>query len=270
MTRSFDELSQDAFKRIFNKRRFLFIFSSLCCFGVVFSLLLKICVQWIPNLTFPVLGVVAFFPAFSILCASAVVVQAFLKGEQTGAVPSFLSALRDNWKALWLSLLVSMPFLMAMTLIGIVVVLSSCLNSLPWVGALFHTLFIFVPYLASISVILLFIGAFAALFFCAPVLISSDKVDYMQLVHSFKGNVLRQSSGLLIALAPLALSVWLAMDSFYLMHLVAQFSAVGSWLFLIETMILVIPVSLTLTPALSFFFNFSLDFYQDKEEASVV
>ncbi|EPJ32268.1 putative transmembrane domain protein, partial [Chlamydia psittaci 06-1683] len=38
MTQSFDVLSQNAFKKIFNKQRFLFIFSSLCCFGFVFSI----------------------------------------------------------------------------------------------------------------------------------------------------------------------------------------------------------------------------------------
>ncbi|EPJ22689.1 putative membrane protein [Chlamydia psittaci 04DC42] len=265
MTQSFDVLSQNAFKKIFNKQRFLFIFSSLCCFGFVFSIFLKLCSQFVLSFSLSTLGLGAFFSFFSIVCASAVVVQALLKQESVGNVEKITATFHKNWKSLWLSLLVSMPFFIAMVVVSTIILLSMFLSSLPWIGRVFHTLLIFVPYLSATTLILLFLGSFISLFFCIPVLSDHESVDYMQLLSCFKGNVLKQSIGFIIAATPLALCSWLALDSFYLMSHLVCLSDMNTGSFLMEVLVLVMPIALILTPALSFFLNFSFDFYLMKQ-----
>lgn len=261
MAQSFDFLSQRAFKSIFNKQRFLFIFSSLCCFGFIFALFLKLCVQCAPGISLSMLGLAAFFCAFSVICASAVIVQYLLKKEAQQEVCSISYALQKNWKSLWLSLLVSTPFFMAMLAVVTIVMLSVLLCSLPWIGKLFHTVLIFVPYISSVMLILLFLGAFASLFFCVPALSNCKNIDYVKLLLCFKGNVLRQFCGFTIAVMPLGLCCWLALDSFYLMtHLVAM-ADMHTWSFLVQALVLIVPIACILTPAVGFFFNFSFDFY---------
>ncbi|EPP34600.1 putative membrane protein [Chlamydia ibidis] len=266
MSQSFDMLCQSAFRKIFNKQRFVFIFSSLCCFGFVFSLLFKLCSDFISELSIFTLGLVAFFSAFCVICASAVVVQFLLRAEEEERYQSIKEVFCNHWKSLWLSLLVSMPFFICMVVISTVIIFSIFLNSLPWVGRIFHTLLIFVPYLSSMALILLFLTAFASLFFCAPALHVCEGIAYMKLIDCFRGSVLRQGTGFIIAIMPLILSGWLVWDSFYLMSYLVDMSEVHTWSFLVEMIVLVIPVALTLTPALSFFFNFSFNFYQDKEK----
>ncbi|WP_348662947.1 hypothetical protein [Chlamydia vaughanii] len=265
MTQSFDILSQNAFKKIFNKQRFLFIFSSLCCFGFVFAVFLKLCSQVVESFSLSTLGLGAFFSSFSIVCASAVIVQALLKQESLGESGKITKAFHKNWKALWLSLLVSMPFFIAMVVVSTVIILSVFLSSLPWIGRFFHTLLIFVPYLSATTLILLFLGAFVSMFFCMPALSDQESIDYMKLIRCFQGNVLNQCIGFIIAATPLALCSWLALDSFYLMTHLVGLSEMHTGSFLIEVLVLVVPVALILTPALSFFFNFSFDFYLDKQ-----
>ncbi|BAE81055.1 hypothetical protein [Chlamydia felis Fe/C-56] len=265
MTQSFDVLSQNAFKKIFNKQRFLFIFSSLCCFGFVFAIFLKLCDQFVLNFSLSTLGLGAFFSSFSIICASAVIVQALLKKEAAGSIDKMATVFHKNWKSLWLSLLVSMPFFIAMVVVSTVILLSMFLSSLPWVGKFFHTLLIFVPYLSATVLIVLFLGAFVSLFFCIPALSNHENIDYMQLLRCFRGNVLSQSIGFIIAATPLALCSWLALDSFYLMSHLVSLSDMNTGAFLIEALVLVMPIALILTPALSFFFNFSFDFYLAKQ-----
>ncbi|WP_100934115.1 hypothetical protein [Candidatus Chlamydia corallus] len=266
MTQSFDELSQNAFKNIFNKQRFCFIFCSLCCFGFIFALFLKLCSQLIPHISLSTLALGAFFCAFSVICASAIIVQFLLNKESQGETSKLSFAVKKTWSSLWLSLLVSMPFFIAMVAVVTVIMLSSFLGSLPWVGKLFHTLLIFIPYLSATSLILLFLGAFACLFFCIPALHNQEAIDYMKLLECFRGNVLRQFVGVVIALVPLGLSGWLALDSFYLMtHLVA-IADIHTWSFLAQIFVLIVPIALILTPAVAFFFNFSFAFYLAKQE----
>ncbi|WP_201457089.1 hypothetical protein [Chlamydia sp. 17-3921] len=271
MAQSFDSLSQQAFKKIFNRQRFLFIFSSLCCFGFIFALFLKLCSQFVPSVSLSTLSLGAFFCAFSVVCASAVIVQYLLKQESQEKSCYISSALYKNWKSLWLSLLVSTPFFMAMVVVVTVVMLSVFLGSLPWVGKFFHTALIFIPYLSAASLILLFLGAFASLFFCIPALSNFDSIDYMKLLDCFKGNILRQFCGFAIAILPLGLCCWLALDSFYLMSCLVALADMHTWSFLAQILVLIVPIAFILTPAVGFFFNFSFDFYlsNQKEEQSV-
>ncbi|SYX09197.1 hypothetical protein C834K_0754 [Chlamydia poikilotherma] len=265
MTQSFDVLSQNAFKKIFNKQRFLFIFSSLCCFGFVFAIFLKLCSQFVLSFSLSTLGLGAFFSSFSIVCASAVIVQALLKQESVGNEGKIISAFHKNWKSLWLSLLVSMPFFIAMVVVSTIILLSVFLSSLPWIGKFFHTLLIFIPYLSATTLILLFLGAFVSLFFCIPALSDHDSIDYMHLLRCFQGNILNQFIGFIIAAIPLALCSWLALDSFYLMSHLVCLSDMNTGSFLMEVLVLIMPIALILTPAVSFFFNFSFDFYLEKQ-----
>ncbi|WP_284441982.1 hypothetical protein [Chlamydia gallinacea] len=264
MTQPFDVLSQNAFKKIFNKQRFFFIFSSLCCFGIVFAVLLKLCAHIAHDLSLPTLGLGSFFSSFSIICASAVIVHSLLKQESLGEIGKLRKAFYSNWRSLWLSLLVSMPFFLGMVVISAIIVFSAFLSSLPWIGKCFHTLFIFVPYIASTVLILLFLGAFVSLFFCIPALNDQDSTDYMKLIHCFYGNILNQCLGFIIAALPLVLSSWLALDSFYLMSYLVGLSDIHTGAFLVEILVLIIPVAFILTPAVAFFFNFSFDFYVAK------
>lgn len=262
---SFDKLSQSAFRNIFNKKRFLFIFSSLCCFGFVFFLFLKLCSRVTHSFPVLTLGLGSFFSSFSIICASSVIVQTLLRQESLGEQGRIKQAVCENWKALWLSLLVSMPFFIAMVAVGLLIVLSMFLNSLPWIGSVLHTLLIFIPYLSATVLILLFLGAFISLFFCIPALSHEEGVDYMKLVYCLRGNILHQSIGFVIAVLPLVLCSWLALDSFYLMSSLVRLSEANTGAFLVETFVLVLPVMLILTPAVAFFFNFSFDFYLEKQ-----
>ncbi|SPN74133.1 hypothetical protein C10C_1001 [Chlamydia serpentis] len=267
MTQSFDELSQNAFKNIFSKQRFLFIFSSLCCFGFIFALFLKLCSRLAPGISLSTVGLGAFFCAFSIICASAVIVQFLLYKELEGENSKISFAVKKTWSSLWLSLLVSMPFFIGMILVVTLIMLSSFLGSLPWVGKLLHTLLIFIPYLSATALILLFLGAFACLFFCIPALQNQEEFDYMKLLRCFEGNVLRQFIGVIIALVPLGLSSWLALDSFYLMTHLVGIADIHTWSFLAQVFVLIIPIALILTPAVAFFFNFSFGFYIAKQQA---
>ncbi|ANH78821.1 hypothetical protein [Candidatus Chlamydia sanziniae] len=265
MTQSFDVLSQNALKKIFNKQRFLFVFSSLCCFGFVFALFLQLCFQLAPNISLSMLGLGAFFCAFNIICASAIIAQFLLKQESRNEKSSFSLALKTNWKSLWLSLLISMPFFVAAVTVVTVLVLSTFLSALPCIGKLLYTLLIFIPYLSATALILLFLGAFASLFFCIPALNEHEDMDYMKLLKCFEGNILQQFIGVVIAVLPLALCSWLALDSFYLMTHLVGIADTHTWSFLMQILILTIPIALILTPAVAFFFNFSFAFYQAKQ-----
>ncbi|AAD19166.1 hypothetical protein CpB1069 [Chlamydia pneumoniae TW-183] len=266
MRQSFDELSQNAFKNIFNKQRFCFIFCSLCCFGFVFALFLKLCSRLAPEISLSTLGLGAFFCAFSVICASAIIVQFLLHKESQGETSKLCCAIKNTWSSLWLSLLVSMPFFIAMVAVVTVAMLSSFLGSLPWVGKLFHTVLIFIPYLSATALILLFLGSFSCLFFCIPVLHNQESIDYRKLLECFRGNILRQFIGVVIALVPLALCSWLALDSFYLMTHLVEIADIHTWSFLAQMFVLIVPIALILTPAVSFFFNFSFSFYLAKQE----
>lgn len=255
----FDLISQNAFKKIFSKQRFMLTFFSLFVFGFLCMICLKLC-STVPEVSPPAVGLLSFFSAFSVICAAAVVIQSLLKQEKE-CPQKFFWTFRKSWKAIWLSLLVSAPFFVMMLIIGTVMTLSAFLGVLPWVGRFFRSCLIFVPYVSSVLMILLILGAFAALFFCIPSLVVYETVDYMGLIRCFKGNVLTQSIGLAIAFAPLVFCSWLALDSFYLMTNIVSLSEVHSLSCFIETIILIVPVALLLTPALSFFFNFSFEFY---------
>lgn len=264
MNQSFDFLSQNAFKKIFNKQRFFFIFASLCCSGIVFAVFLKLCMYITQDLFFPTLGLGSFFSSFSIICASAVIVHSLLKQESLGEIGKIRKTVYSNWKPLWLSLLVSMPFFLGMVAISAVIIFLAFLSSLPWVGKCLHTLFIFIPYIASTTLLLLFLGSFVSLFFCIPALNDQENIDYMKLLDCFSGNILTQFLGFVIAALPLILSSWLALESFYLMSNLVELSDVHTGAFLVEMLVLILPVALILTPAVAFFFNFSFDFYLAK------
>ncbi|AHK63365.1 Putative membrane protein [Chlamydia avium 10DC88] len=239
----------------------------MCCFGVVFAIFLKLCTHIAQDFSFPTLGLGSFFSSFSIICASAVIVHSLLKQESLGEIKKLRKTFYSNWKSLWLSLLVSMPFFLSMVLVSAIIVFSTFLSSLPWIGKFFHTLFIFIPYVSSTVLILLFLGAFVSLFFCIPALSDQERIDYMKLIHCFRGNILNQSLGFIIAILPLVLCSWLALGSFYLMSYLVGLSDMHTGAFLVEMLVLVIPVAFILTPAVAFFFNFSFDFYLTKHAA---
>lgn len=266
MDQLFSSLCQNAFKSIFNKQRFVIIFGSLSCFGYALVLFLKLCLQYLGNVPISTLGLSSFFGAYTILCTASVVIHVLLKKEQEGNQATLLSVFQEKWKALWLSLLVSMPFFIAMIAIGILVMVITFLNALPWVGELFRTAFIFVPFILATASILLFILSFASLFFCMPAFAKCKDLDYARLLYGWKGNVLKQSLAFLIAVAPVALCVWLAFDSFKLMSNLVQVSDVHTWAYLVQTLILVTPIALILTPSVAFFFSFSFGFYESKQE----
>lgn len=265
MDQLFGVLCQNAFKSIFNKQRFFVIFGSLSFFGYTLILFLKVCLQYLGNIPISTLGLSAFFGAYTILCTSSVIVHILLRKEKEGKQVSLLSVFQEKWKALWMSLLVSMPFFMAMIAIGFLLMVMTFLNALPWVGELFHTAFIFVPFVLATASILLFLCSFASLFFCMPVFSQYKDLDYTKLLNGWKGNILTQSLAFIIASAPVVLCMWLALDSFKLMSYLVHVSDVHTWACFIQTLILVTPVALLLTPAVAFFLGFSFGFYESKQ-----
>lgn len=269
MGQFFSVLFQNAFRSIFNKQRFFIVFSSLACFGYVFTLFLELCLQYLGNIPVATLGLGAFFGAYTILCFASVLVHVLLKKTPNSEKMSLAMACKSHWKALWLSLLVATPFFIATLSIGTLVGVILFLNSLPLIGNFLHSILIFVPFLLATASILLFLFSFVSLFFCMPVIVHDNDFVYRNLIALWKGCPLRKIIAFLLAVCPLLLCAWLISDSFQLMLSLVQIGEIHTWKFFIQTLMLVAPIALILSPAVSFFFNLSFFFYEMKLEEKV-
>ncbi|WP_213318182.1 hypothetical protein [Chlamydiifrater volucris] len=268
MGEPFNSLCQVAFKQAFNRQRFSLIFSGLCSFGMLFTLFLKVGTEFSADISVFMWSSGAFFLAFTVLFVLGVIVHQLLKneGREEEQPLTVLSAIRTNWKAIWLSLLLSMPFFVAVVALVTAVMLTLILCSLPVVGKVFSVILAFVPYVSALLCTLLFVGAFSALFFCLPILSYSEGFDYSKIISGFHGYVARQLGAFSIALAPIIVSGFLVVNSYLLSKNIFVFAEVDSWTFLLQTLVLVIPAAFVLTPSLAFFFSFSFAYYADTEK----
>ncbi|WP_213357534.1 hypothetical protein [Chlamydiifrater phoenicopteri] len=268
MGEPFNLLCQMAFRQTFNKQRFNLIFSGLCGFGMLFTLFLKVGAEFSTDVSVFMWSSGAFFLAFTVLFVIGVIVHQLLKNEnvEEDQLPTVLSAVRAGWKGIWLSLLLSMPFFVAVVALVTAVMLTLVLCSLPVVGKVFSVILAFVPYVSALMCTLLFVGAFSALFFCLPILSFSDGFDYTKIVSGFRGYIARQLGAFFIALAPIVVSGFLVVNSYLLSKNIFIFAEVDSWTFLLQTLVLVVPTALILTPSLAFFFSFSFAYYVDAEK----
>ncbi|MEG1542685.1 MAG: hypothetical protein RRZ67_00265 [Victivallaceae bacterium] len=264
MDMSLSEMSYRALKRVFNKSRFFLIFFGLCGFGIVFLSLLSFLNRSHVGFTMQVMSTGSFFLSFSFVFAVGIIVTNLLALEDSLEKETLLKVLSKQWKKLWNSLMISVPFFLIFAFMVILVMMSVFLSMLPVLGRVFHVALTFLPFISAAVVQCLFWGSFVSLFLFVPIFSLKNGIDYFDLLKMTKKNLFMKAIGFLIAFAPLFVSFKFIRSSLNFMSDLYFLAPNDSWEGFIQVLILVAPVSLLLTPSISFFFNFSYEFNSEE------
>lgn len=203
-----------------------------------------------------------FLPIFlssAILLSVEILVIRMYQQTQKGLKIDLKRLLVDSLDAVLQTSYLSIPPILLYLLLWICLGIFFLIRSIPGVGQIFNTLFIFVPFLLIFASILLSILSVGSLFFLAPIAsrFSIKKMELAKMALSLlQKNIFSKFLLFLIGIAPAVIVGGLLMGAALLTHSSFSYEG-GSFSLVLEWFFMMFPMAAILTPFVLFFFHFA-------------
>lgn len=264
----------NAMKKAFMKKKLLFSAPFLVLCGLIFVLAQTIsisCGSWLKIF----LVFIPLFLSFGILLACGVVLIKSYDQESQKKESNFKKIIYQSLQMILNIVYLCLPFIFVYIVIWIALGVFYLIKMIPILGAIITPIFAFIPFLLILSLILLTLVCLFFLFFATPDIALKSGLKTIvirQTFHRLKKNFFLDGIYFIVAVIPFCISFLIL---YFASSIAAQvfFNSPSEIIYAFQSLFMMIPFAIFLSPGLIFFFNFSseyflLDVNEDLEKAN--
>lgn len=261
---SFNRAVQDSI----SKKKILFTSPLVILCGLFFVICRTIAINsgsWIQLF----LGFFPFFLSFGILLGAGVVLIKAYYLERKKEEHSFKKIIYQSYQMIMNIAYLALPFVMAYIAIWIVLGIFYLLKSIPFLGALLGPMLSFIPFILILTSLLLALSTVFFLFFATPEATLKTGLKLILIKKTaarVKKSFFTDLIMIIVSLIPLLISLSLLYGSSWIVTTIF-FEGASEVSFAFESLFMMLPFCLFLTPSVIFFFNFAAEsFLLDQKE----
>ncbi len=243
----------------FSMKKFFCLFATLVVSGVFilfFGGLSSYSVSW---MKLP-LQFIPLFLIIGLVMAAGIFLIRLYEKELVGEKSAVWQTIGQSWDVLLKAAYLALPLLFAFFICWVLIGILMLLKSIPFLGHILGILLAFVPFVLNFAIILLFLIALLAFFFLAPSLAGTNRFEPKAIYHRLRADLFSNLLLLGIAYLPVWI-VWKFVKYALLMTLQLYSSGDSQVEMLLQGFFILFPLVAILTPAVTFFFNFSYEAY---------
>ncbi|MCH9609257.1 MAG: hypothetical protein S4CHLAM45_14600 [Chlamydiales bacterium] len=258
------KMFQRAFAHTFEKKKFYFLFATLALSGIFILFFQGLALftegWWKTSLDFFPL-----FITFGFVLAAEVVLVRLYASQIKGERPLMRRTLGESWELMLRISYLALPLLLTYLLFWILSGVFLLLKAIPVFGTPLGVILSVAPFLLNLGTILLVVSAFFIAFYLCPRLALEKSFDRRTFFAEIKDELFFVILFFLIDLIPIWLVYQLLTYAARLTFAIESLEA-GTLEGVLQSFFMMLPFLAILTPAMIFFFNFSVEVVQTLQE----